>query len=150
MSLLICSSHVLLCLPQLLLPFTMIHSILFTGASFVFLCTCLNHLNLFSRILAERGATLNFSLNSWFLIVSIIVLAHMHLSIRIYVTFILYSKTLFTGPYSVPYNNAGLIATRKNLLFNLLGNFLSHSTPVAARHLSRPACIRLVTSPSIS
>ena len=109
MSLLICSSHVLLGLPRCLLPSTMMHSILLTGASCVFLYTCPNYLNLFSRIFAERGATPNFSLNSWFHIISIIVLPHLHLSIRISVTSILCSKTFFTGQHSVPYNNVSLI-----------------------------------------
>ena len=71
-----CSSHVLLSLPRLLLPSTMMHLILLIGASWVFLCTCPNHLNLFSRIFAKKGATPNFSLNSWFLILSIIVTTH--------------------------------------------------------------------------
>ena len=70
-----------------------------------------NHLNLFSRIFAERGATPNFSLNSLFLILSMIVLPHIHLRIRISFTSILYSKTFFTGQHFVPYNNPGLIAT---------------------------------------
>ena len=111
-SLLICSSHVLLGVPQLLIPSTMVLSILLTGASYVFLYTCPNHLSLFSRIFVKRGATPNFSLNSWFLILSTFVCSHIHLSIRISVTSILCPKTFFTGQHYVPYNKADLIATR--------------------------------------
>ena len=62
--------------------------------------------------LAVRGAIPNFSLSSWFIILLIIVLPRIHLSIRISITSILCSKTFFTDQHSVPYNNAGLIATR--------------------------------------
>ena len=65
--------YVLLGHPQLLLPSTMILSIFLTRASIVFLYTYPNHFNLFSRNFVERGATPNFSLNFWFLILSIIV-----------------------------------------------------------------------------
>ena len=98
----------------------------FQRASKVFLYTCLNHLNLFSRIFAEIGATPSFSLKSWFLIQSILLLPHIHLNILISVTSILYSKVFFIGQHSVPYSKVSLIATRQNLLFNLHGNFLSH------------------------
>ena len=84
----ICLSQVLLDLPRLLLPSTMRLSILLTGASKVFLYTCSNHLNLFSRIFAKIGATPSLSLNSWFLIRSIKVFPHIHLSIRIFVTYV--------------------------------------------------------------
>ena len=100
----ICSSQVLLGLPRLFLPSTMRLSILLTRASKVFLCTCQNYLNLFSRIFAEIGATPSLSLNSWFLIRSIKVFPHIHLSIRISVTSILCSKIFFTGQHSIPYN----------------------------------------------
>ena len=58
---------------RLLLLSTMILSVLLTGASKVFFCKCPNHLNLFSHIFAEIDATSSFSLNSWFLILSITV-----------------------------------------------------------------------------
>ena len=45
------------------------------------------------------------------------------------------SKNFLTGQHSVSYSRAGLIAVRQNFPFNLVGNFLSHSTAVAARHL---------------
>ena len=128
---------------RLLLPSTMILSILLTGASKVFPYTCPNNLNLFSRIFSKIGATLNFSLNSWFQISFIIMLSHIHLSIRISATFILCSKVFFTGQHSVPYIKANLIATPYNLPFNLLENFQSHSNLVVAHHLNQPACIWL-------
>ena len=61
-------------LPWLLLPSTMMLTILLIGALKVFLCTCSNHLNLYSCIFTKIGATHSFSLNSRFLILSIIVL----------------------------------------------------------------------------
>ena len=76
-------------------------------ASCVFLCTCLNHLNLFSHIFAERGATPNFSLNSWFLFLSII---YYHTSTSVYAFMLL--------PFSV----------RKP---SLRANILSHKTTLA-------------------
>ena len=109
-SILICSSHVLLGLLRLLLSSTIILSILFTRELYVFLRICPNHLYLSSRIFVERGATHNFSLNSWFLIISIIVCPPIHLNIRISVTFMLCSKTFFTGQHSVPYKKDGVIA----------------------------------------
>ena len=105
------SSQVLLGLPHLLLPSNMMLSILLMEPSKVFLCTCSNHLNLFPRIFAKIVATLSFSLNSWFLILSINVWPHIHLSMRISITSILCSKFFFTGQHVVLYNKAGLIGT---------------------------------------
>ena len=98
--------------PLTLYSSTIMLSTLLTGAAMVFLCTCPNHLNLFSRIFPEIGVTPNLSLNSWFLIRSINVCPHIHPGIRIFVTSILCSKIFLTGQYSVPYSRAGLIAVR--------------------------------------
>ena len=103
-------------------------SIHLTGASKVFLYICPNHINLFSRIFSEIGATVKLFLNSWFLIRSINVCPHIHQSIRIFVTFILCSKIFFTGENSIPYSKAGLIATRKNLFLTYWGPSY-HITP---------------------
>src|SRR5690242_407878 len=94
-------------LPRLLLPSTLIFSTLLTSASKVFLCTWPNHLNLFSHIFSDIGATPSLFLNSWFLVRSINVCPHIHLSICISVTFILCLKIFFTGQHSVPYSRAG-------------------------------------------
>ena len=134
----------------LLLPSTMMLFILLTGKSRVFLCTCPNHLNLFSRIFVDSRATPNFNLSSWFLSLSTIMLFHIHLSISISATFIFYSWIFLTGQHFVSYNKDGLIAVLKNLPFSLIENFLTHNTPIAALHLSQPACIRCITLPSIS
>ena len=93
-------------------PSIIMLSTLLIGVSKVFLCTCLNHFNLFLRIFPVIRVTPSLSLNSWFLIRSINVCPHIHLSIRNSVTFILCSKIFFTGQYSVHYSRAGLIVAR--------------------------------------
>ena len=108
----ICLSQVLLSLSRLLLPSTIMLSTLLTGAPRVFLYTCPNHLNLFSRVFPEIGATPSLSINSWFLIRSINVCPHIHLDIHFSVTSILCSKIFLTGQNLVPYSIAGLIAVR--------------------------------------
>ena len=98
----ICSSHVLIGLPRLLLPFTMMLLIRLTRASKFFLYTCQNHLNLFTRIFAEIGEIPCFSLYSWFLIIFIIVCPHIHLNIYISVTFIFcYSSNTKFGAFYI-------------------------------------------------
>ena len=68
----------------------MMLSIFFTGVSKVLLCTCPNHLN-FTHLCRNRGNP-SFSPNFRFLISFIIVLSHIHLSIRNFLTSILCSK----------------------------------------------------------
>lgn len=116
----ICSSHVLLSLHRLLLPYTIMFVIRLTEASKVFLSTCRNHLNIFAQFFAERKVAPSFSVNSWFLILYIIVHPRILLSIDISVTFILCSKVFFTAQHSFPCNKANLIAIRKIYLLTYL------------------------------
>ena len=110
----ICSSHVLLGLLRLLLPSTMMLLILLIEASKVILRTCPNHLNLFSRIFAEIGATPSLSLNSWFLIQSINVWPHIHLNICISITFILYMfESILYRPTFLAVQQAGWLPLGK-------------------------------------
>lgn len=82
----LCSSHVLLGLPRLLMPCTIRFFTILSGASSIFLFTCPNHSNLFSCNFVDISL-------SQFLIVSILVYPQIHLTILISATSIFIYKT---------------------------------------------------------
>ena len=124
---------------QLCLPSTIRISTIPTGVSAIFLFTCSNHPNLFSCNFSDKGTIPNLSLNSQFLILSIVVWPHIYLDILISATSIFCSKDFCTCQNYALYNSASLMITQQNLPFSLVKNFLSHSILVVVLHLSHPA-----------
>ncbi|CAI8586998.1 unnamed protein product [Vicia faba] len=87
-------------------------STLLTTESTGLLSTYPNHLSLFSTIFSTIGATPALSLIISFLILSRRVLPHIHRSILISATPILFSCWFLTAQHSVPYKIADLTAVR--------------------------------------
>ena len=84
-----------------------------------------------------------------FLILSLRVTPHIHLSILISVTSIRFSCLFVVAHVSAPYSMAGLITVCIPFPFSFTGILLSHSTPLHFFEFLHPAPTRFVISVSI-
>ena len=140
------SRHLSFGLPRFLFPSTSICNIFLVASSLSLLCTCPNHLNLFSQRNSAIGYMCTYLLlkinlltyllasfqMSTFLTWSSLVFPLAHRSMRISVVCIFLSSFFLTAKHSAPYTTAGFIAVLYTLSFNYVGMFLSHITPVVS------------------
>ena len=110
------------------------------------LCTCPNHLNLFSLRNSAIGYTCASFQMSTFLTWSSLVFPLAHRSMRISVVRNSLSYFFLTAQHSAPYTMAGFIAVLYSLSFNFVGMFLSHITPVVSLHFDQAIFPLLLTS----
>ena len=131
------SRHLSCGLPRVLFPSTVICNICLLELSFSRLCTCPNHLNLFSVRNSVIGYMCASFQMSTFLTWSSLVfrLAHRSMCISVVCNFL--CSFFLTAQHSAPYTMAGFIAVLYNLSFNFVGMFLSHFTPLVSLHFDQ-------------
>ena len=137
-------------LPRFLFPSTSICNIFLVASSLSLLCTCPNHLNLFSLRNSAIGYMCASFQMSTFLTWSSLVFPLAHRSMRISVVCNFLSSFFLTAQHSAPYTMAGFIAVLYTLSFNFVGTFLSHITPVVSLHFDQAIFTLLFTSFSTS
>ena len=98
------------------------------------LCTCPNHLNLFSLRYSAIGYMCASFQMSTFLKWSSLVFPLAHRNKRISVVCNFLSSFFITAKYSAPYTMADFLAVLYTLSFNFVGMLLSHITPVVSLH----------------
>ena len=89
--------------------------------------------------------TLASSCIIWCLTWSFLILPLIRRSILISATCNLFSSFFLTAHHSAPYVIVGLITVLFTLSFNVMGTFLSHSTPVSCSHFIQASLTRLLT-----
>ena len=140
------SRHLSFGLPRFLFPSTSICNIFLVASSLSLLCTCPNHLNLFSLRNSAIGYMCASFQMSTFLTWSSLVFPLAHGSMRISVVCNFLSSFFLTAQHSAPYTMAGFIAVLYTLSFNVVGMFLSHITPVVSLHFDQAIFTLLFTS----
>ena len=140
------SRHLSFGLPRFLFPSTVICNIFLVASSLSLLCTCPNHLNLYSLRNSAIGYMCASFQMSTFLTWSSLAFPLAHRSMRISVVCNFLSSFFLTAQHSDPYTMAGFIAVLYTLSFNLVGMFLSHITPVVSLHFDQAIFTLLFTS----
>ena len=138
------SRHLSFGLPRFRFPSTVICNIFLVASSLSRLCTCPNHLNLFSlRNSAFGYMCVSFQMST-FLTWSTLVfpLAHRNMRISVACNFLSF---FLTAQHSAPYTMASFIAVLYTLSLNFVGMFLSHITPVVSLHFDQTIFTLLFT-----
>ena len=118
------SRHLSFGLSRFLFPSTSICNIFLVASSLSLLCTCPNHLNLFSLRNPAIGYMCASFPMSTFLTWSSLFFPHAHRSMRISIVCNFLSSFFLTAQHSAPYTMTGFIADLYTLSFNFVGMFL--------------------------